>query len=394
MNTVEAARPVSAQGIIAQRPRTEPLAAIVQVVLSLSPGGTERLVIEICRRLSHEFRFSICCLDEEGEWAREVLDAGIEVVSLRRGAGFQPSLGRRIAAFADRCRARVLHCHHYTPFVYGRIATLWRPRLGVVFTEHGRVSDDPPSGKRRLVNPLLGRMPASIYAVSSDLRRHMIAEGFPAARVAVASNGIDPGPVTTAASRQRGRARLSIAADRYVIGTVARLDPVKDLLTLVKAFAVFRRSRRDALLVIVGDGPERSRVIAAVRAEGVSESVLLTGARNDVRELLPAFDVYVNSSITEGLSVTILEAMASSLPVVATGVGGNPEAVTHGETGLLVPPREPSALAAALVELAAAPIRSANLGCAGRRRLEERFTLDGMANRYAQAYRVAGRSVA
>lgn len=390
--TVAAPRQVSTHDVDMGRDRTEPLPAVVQVVLSLSPGGTERLVIDICRRLSHEFRFSVCCLDDEGEWASEILEAGMEIVSLRRGPGFHPSLGRRIAGFADRCRARVLHCHHYTPFVYGRIATFWRPSMGLVFTEHGRVSDGPPSRKRRLVNPLLGRMPACIYAVSTDLRRHMIAEGFPAARVAVASNGIDPGPITTGVERQRARARLGIAADRYVIGTVARLDPVKDLVTLVKAFAVFRHSRRDAALVIVGDGPERSRVTAAARAAGVSESVLLTGTRNDVRQLLPAFDLYVNSSTTEGLSVTILEAMASSLPVVATAVGGNPEAVTHGETGLLVPPREPSALAAALLELAAEPARSANLGFAGRRRLEERFTLDGMANRYAQAYRVAGRS--
>lgn len=361
--------------------------------MSLSPGGTERLVIEICRRLSSQFRFSVCCLDDEGEWTTELLDAGIEVVSLRRRPGFHPSLGRRIGSLATQNGANVLHCHHYTPFVYGRIATFWTPGVGLVFTEHGRLSDSRPSRKRRIVNPLLGRLPALVYAVSADLRRHMVAEGFPAARVEVAYNGIDPGPCTTFAERRNARARLGISVDQYVVGTVARLDPVKDLTTLVTAFGAFRRTRPDAVLVVIGDGPERTRIADAAREAAVSEVVLFAGARHDVRQLLPAFDVYVNSSVTEGLSVTILEAMAASIPVVATSVGGNPEAVAHGDTGLLVPARSPSALAAALSELAAAPVRGITLGAAGRRRLEERFTLDQMANRYARAYQAlaAGR---
>src|SRR5881396_381899 len=125
---------------------------VLQVALSLAPGGTERLVVEMSRQLRVEYGMAVCCVDEPGAWAEDLRREGTRVVALRRQPGFSPSLGRRIAAVADRARADVVHCHHYSPFVYGMIARLWRPRLRVVFTEHGRNDDAPPSAKRRRVN--------------------------------------------------------------------------------------------------------------------------------------------------------------------------------------------------------------------------------------------------
>src|SRR2546425_505366 len=156
---------------------------VLHVVLSLGAGGTERLVIEVCSRLQSRFRMGVCCLDEPGLRARELTDRGIPVATLNRTPGFHPSLGRGIGKIARRHRADVLHCHHYSPFVYGRIATVLSPRLRLVFTEHGRLSDGPPSRKRQLVNPLLGRLPGLLYAVSDALRASMMAEGFPGRRI-------------------------------------------------------------------------------------------------------------------------------------------------------------------------------------------------------------------
>jgi glycosyltransferase involved in cell wall biosynthesis len=283
----------------------------------------------------------------------------------------------------------VLHCHHYSPFVYGRIAALAAPDLRLVFTEHGRLSDGRPSRKRLLVNPLLGRLAGDFYAVSADLRRHMLAEGFPAERVSVIRNGIDPGSVPTPVDRDRARRLLGVSSHAFLVGTIARFDPVKDLTTLVAAFVALRSRVPNAELLLVGDGPERMRLEQQVRDGGVSRAVHFAGHRDDARHLLPALDLYVNSSSTEGISLTILEAMAASLPVVATRVGGTPEVVADQETGVLVAARSIDALASALCALAAAPDRRASFGGAGRLRLTRDFTLDRMIDDYRRVY--AGR---
>ena len=362
---------------------------VLQVVLSLQPGGTERLVIDIVKRLMPSVQFVICCLDEPGAWAQELTERGVRVLALGRRPGFHPWLGYQIASIATLYRVRVLHCHHYSPFVHGSLAACLKPHLRLVFTDHGRLSNGAPSRKRKLANQLFARLPGTVCAVSSDLKRHLVSEGFAASRVRVIPNGIDPGQCPTRADRNSARMLLDIAPERFVVATAARLDPVKDLGTLIQAFALFRSGRRDSLLVIVGDGPEREPLEAAARRAGVADAVSFVGQRSDVRRLLPAFDVYVNCSTSEGLSLTILEAMAAALPIVATGVGGTPEVVVQGETGVLVPPRNPQALATALRDFACAPERARCAGLAARRRLEERFTLDRMLAAYANVYRQA-----
>jgi glycosyltransferase involved in cell wall biosynthesis len=191
------------------------------------------------------------------------------------------------------------------------------------------------------VNPWLGRLPSRIFAVSADLRRHMIAEGFPAERVQVAYNGIDAGEMPTAAERTDSRRELQVHDDEVVLGTVGRLNAVKDLGVMIHAMASVRPASAPYRLVLVGDGPERSPLEDLATGLGVRGAVTFTGYRADVRRLLPGFDVFLNSSVHEGVSLTILEAMAAGLPVVATAVGGTPEVVVHGETGMLVPSRSP-----------------------------------------------------
>lgn len=360
---------------------------VMHVVLSLAPGGTERLVIEIVRRLqANSVESTICCLDEPGAWADEAAGLGVAVVALRRRPGFRPGLARAIARLAAQHRVDVLHCHHYSSFVYGQLAALLRPSTRVVFTEHGRLSDAPPSRKRRVVNPMLGRLPNAIFAVSHDLRQHMIAEGFPAARVTVLHNGIDLGPPVAENARRASRTALGLPIDSFVVGAVARLDPVKDLVTLVEAFGSVHALVTGARLVIVGDGPEREALRSAVRRFGIPDAVLMTGYREDVRALLPGFDVFVNCSIHEGISLTILEAMAATVPLVATSVGGNSEVVDRS-TGLLVPARSPTALASALTALAADVDQRRQMGAAARLRVESHFSLQRMVAGYLATYR-------
>ena len=365
-------------------PKADP--SVLQVVLTLNPGGTERLVLELVKRLAGQSRQAVCCLDEAGTWGEALRADGTQVTVLGRQPGFHPSLARRLAAAAREVEADVLHCHQYSPFVYGALVRVARPGLRLVFTEHGRLSDAPPSPKRRAMNPVLAHAASHIASVSHDLKRHMVAEGLPEARIEVVHNGIELGPAPAGDAAAELRRRLELPSDAFVVGTVARLDPVKHLQTLVDAAGQLAQRGRQIHVVVVGDGPERATLERETQARGVKHALHFLGHRDDARAFLPGLDVYVNCSISEGISLTILEAMAASVPVVATAVGGTPEIVTD-QVGRLVPPRDPLALAAELDTLATQPALREALGRAARARVAEHFTIETMTERYLRMYR-------
>jgi glycosyltransferase involved in cell wall biosynthesis len=357
---------------------------VLQVVLSLAPGGTERLVLDLVRRLRDRMPMAVCCLDEEGAWGRELAAEGIVVTALRRTPGFHPSLGREVARAARAHGATVVHAHHYSPFVYSAVARLWGGPSRVIFTEHGRLSDRGPSRKRRLANRLLGAAATRVFTVSRELGEHIVQEGLPRRKVSVIYNGIDVGPLPDAAARREVRARLGADDGELVIGTIARLDPVKDLGTLIRAVGVVARSV-PARLVIVGDGEERVALERAAAETGTPGLVRFLGHRDDARMWLAGCDVYANSSISEGISLTILEAMAAGLPIVATSVGGTPE-IVDSSCGRVVPSRDAGALAAALVAVDVEPGVRRALGAAARLRVERDFPIERMVGEYAAAY--------
>ena len=364
----------------------------MQLVLSLSPGGTERLVIELCRRLANDVDTVVGCLDEPGEWAAEVTKLNIPVISMARQPGFHPSLSVRLGEVLKAQRINVIHCHHYSPFVYGLLAAVMHPSVRVVFTEHGRLHGTGISPKRRLVNPVLARWPSKICAVSGALKQDMVAEGFPERLIEVVYNGIELGRRPQPADRAAARAALQLPNDAFVIGSVGRLDPVKNLGVLLEALSLLAGRFPAARAVVVGEGSERQALIDRAHALGIGGVTDFTGHRSDVRTLMAAFDVYVNCSTYEGVSLTILEAMAAALPVVATSVGGNPEVVVHQETGVLIDERSRS-LASAIAMLAASPGQRQAMGDAGRWRVKRHFTIERMVNDYAAAYQVPRTSV-
>jgi glycosyltransferase involved in cell wall biosynthesis len=363
---------------------------VLQVVLSLNPGGTEHLVVDLVSGLAGGVDSVVCCLDERGLWGDDLAGRGIPVLALGRRPGWQPRLATSIAAIVRDFDIDLLHCHHYTPFVYGQLAALLCRMRPTLYTEHGRLSDSPPSLKRRLLNPALTRFAEAIFAVSEDLRRHMIAEGLPARRIRVIYNGVEPGRLPSDRDRADARARLGLSRDAFVVGSVGRLDPVKDFSALLRAFAALPPMTPPAVLAIVGDGPASAPLKEEAGRLGVGERTRFLGYRADVRAVLPACDVYVNSSVHEGVSLTILEAMAAGLPVVASRVGGTPEIVEHGRTGFLVPPRSPAALAQEIARLAGDPDARKAFGDAGRARLERSFTIERMIDEYRREYARVG----
>ena len=363
-----------------------PRPRVLHVVIGLGPGGTERLVVELARRATARVDAAVCCLEDVGEWGEILKDEGFTVTALHRRPGFRPALGMAVAGVASAFRANVLHCHQYSPFVYGCIARVRYGAARLLFTEHGRLADAPPSGKRRTANRLFARLPDRVFTVSDDLRRHLATEGFNPADVDVIYNGVDALAMPTDGERLEMRARLDLPPDAVVVGTVARLDPVKNLETLIEATRLAARTGPlSPVLLVVGDGPERNGLEARAREAGPSDRVRFLGHRDDARRVLAACDIYANSSTFEGISLTILEAMAAGLPIVATAVGGTPE-IVDASCGVLTPPRDAARLANALVSLASDRARRMEMGAAGRRAVEARFTLDRMVDDYVRVY--------
>jgi glycosyltransferase involved in cell wall biosynthesis len=350
---------------------------VLHVVLSLDPGGAERLVMDLCDQRPEAS--AVVCLDDIGAWGYALEARGVPVEALGRRPGFRPGLARRIAEAATRHGASVLHCHEYSAYVYGLLAKRLEPSLRVVATIHGRLSDAKAGLKRQLANRMLRLWSADVYAVSHELRLRLIEEGFAARHVHVIHNGVRISPLPGPDARSVARDTLGLGPTAPVVMAVGRLAPVKHFAALIDAIGLVRAQHAAVQLVIIGDGPEHNALRTHVEAAGLTH-------RDDARQLMAAADVFVSSSVYEGISLTLLEAMAAGLPVVATRVGGTPEVVWPGETGLLVPARNAQALARGVQALLADRQLAASLGAEGRRRVEHAFKLDRMLAQYAAVY--------
>jgi len=374
---------------------------LLLLVHGLPVGGTEVMVCHLARRLLQDgVTVAVGCLDELGDLGRGLAAEGIPVEVFGRRPGFDALLPLRIARSVHRRRIDVVHAHQYAPFFYGSLAMVLAG-APLVFTEHGRAYPDLPSARRRVFNHMFAPLTARITAVSRGVREslHRV-EGFNPQGIQVIYNGIDLeryGP-RSAESDRAARRRLGLPGAAPVIGTVGRLDPVKDHPLLLAAFRRVRDMCTGAHLVIVGDGPERERLVRLADAMGMAGAVSFLGQRLDVDQILPAFDVFALSSRSEGTPVTLIEAMAAGVPVVATAVGGVPEVVCDRETGLLVGRERPvrgeastaenevSTLAGALARVLSDPTLARGLADRGRMEAHERFSLDAICAQYRAIY--------
>jgi len=359
---------------------------VLQVIYSLQMGGSERMASTIVSGLDRtRFRPLVCGLNGSGPLADQFLKEGISCFILNRRDGLDLLLPRRLYRLLRDERVDVIQTHHLGQFLY---ALLPARLLGlpIIYTEHSYhafVASRRLQWLARRILPLAWR----VVAVGEDVRRYLRDEiGVPPERLEIIHQGVsvpDEKPEETAALKE------SLGLDVNggpVIGHVARLTAVKDQESLLRAFSQVHQSRPDARLVIVGDGELRDRLVALSAELGLEGSVRFLGFRPDVERILPVFDLVVLPSITEGLPVSLLEAMAAGRPVVATAVGGIPDLLRNGSAGVLVPPRSPEALSAAILNLISDPSLGAAKACVARREIETRFSLKTMVERYESLY--------
>jgi glycosyltransferase involved in cell wall biosynthesis len=261
-------------------------------------------------------------------------------------------------------------------------------RPPILFTEHGRHHPDCPSRKRVLANRALIESRDRVVGVGAAVRQALIdKEGIPADRVGVIYNGIPLGRFADGRSaRAEARAELGLDPDELMVLQVARLDPLKDHATAIAAMAHLRHRCPRARLVLAGEGPRRGLVEGLVSEHGLQDRVRLLGLRKDVPRLMAAADVFLLSSVSEGIPLTLIEAMAAGLPVVSTDVGGVAEVVSPGDTGLLAPAGDGAALADHVLALAGSPDLRAEMGRRGALRATEVFAEEQMHAAYRACY--------
>lgn len=371
------------------------LPTIGQVLHRMDRAGAEVLAAALARRLRDRYRFVFLCLDGVGALGEELKREGFGVFELGRQSGIDLKVAGRIRRLTRSHGIDLLHAHQYTPFFYAALSRRLGSTPAVLFTEHGRHYPDRRHPKRVLANRWLLKPGDRVTAVGQFVKRALIDhEGIAEPRITVVYNGIDPDAFAQAGatSRTEARAALGIADDVPVVMQVARFHPVKDHGTAVRALARCVEATPDVVLCLVGDGDKRAEIESLCNQLGVGGHVRFLGVRADVQALLPAADVFMLSSLSEGLPVTLLEAMATGLPIVATEVGGNGEVVEHGVTGLLSPRGDDASLAAHLGVLLADSGKRRAFGEAGRGRLLDRFTQQRMHQQYAEFYnRMLGR---
>jgi len=347
---------------------------IAHVSLGLEMGGMEKLLVEFARHADRErFQLHFICLEGRGKLADEVEALGWPVQAMGKRPGLRPGLVLGLARLFRRLRVDVVHTHNEPGCIYAvPAARLARVPL-VLNTRHGQGST--PAVRRGRTFAITARLAHRLVCVSKDSADLSVRAGISAERVTTIWNGIDVAKFAFSGPCPGGPAIV-----------VARLAAVKNIETLICALPLVRQAVPAFKLRIVGDGPARPALEALTDQLRLRQYIEFTGETQNVSGELQQASMFVLPSLSEGISLSLLEAMAAGLPVVATGVGGNVEVVEDGETGFLVPPQEPASLAEAIIRLAADPELSRRMGAAGRRRVETMFDVRAMVRAYEKLY--------
>lgn len=367
---------------------------VAHVIHRLATGGLENGLVNLVNHLPPErYRHAIVCLTDATDFARRIRRDDVTIHELHRPPGNSLSVHTTFHRLFGELRPAIVHSRNLGALEAQAAATMARVPVRI-HGEHGWDTAHPDGASRRqtYVRRLYAPFVHRYVPLSRQLERYLVDRvRIAPRRVTRICNGVDCdrfGPSSTA----RGAFPWPAMRDPtlVLVGTVGRLQPVKDQLTLAQAFvaALARRpeARSTLRLVIVGSGPLQPAVEGVLREHGALDLAWMAGERGDVAALLPALDVFVLPSRAEGISNTILEAMACGVPVIATDVGGNPELVSDGESGLLVPPADPPRLADAILALAMRPEHRRTMSAAARERAVAQFSLAEMVRRYAALY--------
>lgn len=346
---------------------------VVHVAQSMTTGGLERLLVEFARHGDRDrFDQLFISLGSRGTVADAIETHGRSVIALHEPEGFRWTLPLKLRKLLRNWKADVVHTHNTKPLIYAGPAARMAGVSAVIHTRHGRPLGANHRAGRVFINA--SRFASRVVGVSQDCTDASHADGVDPTKLTTILNGIDLDRFTFTGPMRHGNVVM-----------VAALTPKKGTETLLHAAALLQNHGKFRMQ-IAGDGPSLPSLRVLADQLKLGQCLQFLGEVADVPDLLSRARLVVLPSLTEGIPLTLLEAMGRGLPVVATSVGGTPEVVSDGETGLLVPPQNPEALATAIAELLNDDDRSRSMGAAGRRRAEAKFDIRRMVSDYEQLY--------
>ena len=366
---------------------------VLHVVHRFDTGGLENGLVNLINHMpAAAYRHAVLALTEVSDFRSRVKPQDVEFIALHKPPGQGFKLYPRLWRLLRQLRPAIMHTRNLGPLEMQVVAAAARVPVRV-HGEHGRDVGDLDGNSRhhqrirRIYSPAVQHW----VALSRDLQGYLVDRvGIPAQRITQIYNGVDTERFHPAPQRVGIAGCPFDPARHWLAGTVGRMQEVKGSTLLATAFVQALNQQpalRDRLrLLMVGDGPLRAQCQTILAEAGMADLAWLPGERQDVPELMRGLDCFVLPSLAEGISNTILEAMASGLAVIATRVGGNPELVDEARTGSLVPSASSGVLARALTEMANNPERAAEMGLAGRQDVERRFSMQAMVGSYQGLY--------
>ena len=344
---------------------------------SLNMGGAEKMCFNLANELDRErFEPQACSMSEGDDLTPDFLAHRVPVHELPKPPGLRFDYSLKLARLLRRERIDIVHSHNFTPWLYAALAVAMTPGCRLVHTQHSDIDNNRPMPAP--LRWLMQRVTSSAVAVSNPVAEHLVRERYSnESQTHLIYNGV---PVGEPPAPHEGPFRFAI---------IARLVPVKNHAFLLRSFKRVCTQNAEAELHIVGDGPLMAELRALASELQLDERVVFRGQIQSASALLGEFDALVLSSLSEGLSISILEGMAAGLPLVATDVGGNGTLVADGQTGLLVPSEDEAAMSTALLALAEDRQLARQYGLAGHAAARERFSTAQMTARYAELYAAA-----
>jgi sugar transferase (PEP-CTERM/EpsH1 system associated) len=367
---------------------------IAHVIYRLHIGGLENGLVNLINHMPPErFRHAIICLTDYSDFRQRLLRTDVPLFALNKPPGNSPRTLVKLWRLLCRLQPDIVHTRNLAALDGAVSAAAAGVRIRI-HGEHGRDVGDLDGSNvryqnvRRLFKPFVHQY----VALSKDLEQYLLHKvRVRQDKIAQLYNGVETDVFRPAEGRREPLADPSFACpDSFLIGTVGRMQAVKDQTTLARAFVLLLKlaphAAARARLVMIGDGPLLAEVEHILKQAGIRSLAWLPGARDDVSRIMRGLDLFVLPSLAEGISNTILEAMASGLPVVATAVGGNPELIDEGQTGQLVPKADPEAMAHALLRYFENPSECRRQGLAARRKTELHFSMPAMVDSYTALY--------
>jgi sugar transferase (PEP-CTERM/EpsH1 system associated) len=372
--------------------RERPL--VIHVIHRFALGGTEHGILNLMNHMpQNAYRHAVIALTEvDREYGARVRYDDVELISLGKPPGHGYKVYWRLYRLFRRLRPAIVHTRNLAALE--SLFPAWMAGVPVrIHGEHGWDMSDPGGSSlamrwvRRFYRPFVSHY----VAVSRDLARYLSVIGIPPGRVAQIYNGVDVRRFHPPSAGREGIEGCAFGATgHWLVGTVGRMQPIKDQLTLVRAFIraldIAPDQKERLRLVMVGDGPLYGEAHELLARAGVAALAWMPGTRADIPAILRGLDCFVLPSRAEGMSNTILEAMATGLPVVATDVGGNGEIIEAGVTGELVPRADAESMAQCILAFARNPEAARAAGRAGRQRIERQFSLESMVQHHQDLY--------